>query len=117
MTRSNFNCLTDHGAAADMQNLREASGRKIRETWNRFQLVERAARVAQTTTANHGNHQAASGCERRQNERRLVANSAGRVLSIFAAENFGEVLYFSRMSMASVRVLFPRGSNLKGKRP
>ena len=45
-----------------------------------FELVERAARMAQTAARHHRHERAARGSERGEDERRLVADAAGAVL-------------------------------------
>ncbi len=63
----------------------------VRNPGNRLELVERAARVAQTSAGHHRNDRAAGGGKRRDHERRLVADAAGRVFVDRCAAELGQI--------------------------
>ena len=55
------------------------------------QLVERAARMTESSTADHRHAQAPSGGDRRHDQRGLVPDAARRVFVHFAAGQIGEI--------------------------
>jgi len=59
---------------------RASRGKAGTESRNRLELVEGASGVAESSTGHHGDGNAAAGHHRREKERHLVANAAGRVL-------------------------------------
>jgi hypothetical protein len=62
------------------------------EAWDRLELVERAAGVAQPAAAHLADGHSAGGDDRADRDRRLVADAAGRVLvDDLAPERSGEV--------------------------
>ena len=67
---------------ADVANLRDelVEAQLGAEAGNRLELVERAARVPEAAAAHLPERHAARGDERRDRQRRLVADAAGRVL-------------------------------------
>ncbi len=65
------------------------------ETRNGFELIERAAGVAETAPADHGHGEAAGGNDGRQDQRGLVADAAGGVLVHFFAGEIGEIQNFA----------------------
>ena len=73
--------LPDERAADRVEEPVELRLRKRRpEARDRLELVERAARVAEAAARHHPRLHADGGEERREDERRLVADPAGRVL-------------------------------------
>ena len=59
------------------------------EAGNRFELVERAAGRAQAAAGDHRHFQPATGQQRRDDERRFIADAAGGVLIDHRAETGG----------------------------
>ena len=66
------------------------------EAGNRFQLVQRAASVAQATARNHGHEQATRRGNRSDNQRSLVAYSAGGMLVNLGLRELGEIKHAAR---------------------
>src|SRR5271157_1197724 len=64
---------------------------------NRFEFVERAAGVAQTATADHGDRKTARRDQRGEHKRRFVAHASGRMLIHFLCGQKAEVKYFAGM--------------------
>src|SRR5262249_39067243 len=58
---------------------------------NRLELVERAARMAQPTTRDHRHTNTARRHQRRDDDRRLIADAARRMLVSFWFGNIGKV--------------------------
>ena len=61
------------------------------EAGNRLQLVDRAARVAETAAGALRHHNPAGRDERRDDDRGLVADAAGAVLACLDARDAGEI--------------------------
>ena len=80
--------LTDQRAADSREGATELVQRQAdAEAGNRLELVERAAGVAEAAAGHHRHDDAARGDERRQDQRRLVADAAGAVLVDLDARN------------------------------
>src|SRR5205814_2178348 len=68
--------LADHGTAAGAQNPAKLSDREIYiEARDGFELVQRAAGVAESAAADHRNNQSGRGGKRRKHQRRLVTDT------------------------------------------
>ncbi len=86
--RSNFRSLPNQTHTAFAQNPAKLFERQIYvETRNCFQLVERAAGVAQATAADHRNGKAARRNDRSKNEGSLIANPPCGMFVHFLAGN------------------------------
>ena len=73
----NFRGLPNQTHPAFAKNVAKFRKRQIHvESRNRFQLIERSARVSQPAAADHGNRQAACGNNGRENQRSFVAYPA-----------------------------------------
>src|SRR5689334_5519346 len=84
--------LSRHRVANLVQYLLEFRGAQVDAvTRNRLELVERAAGVTKTTARDHRHTDTASGDERRDDDRRFVADTAGRMFVGFWFGNVGEV--------------------------
>ena len=96
--RSNLRCLADQAHAALAEDFAKLRKRKRGvESWDRFELVQRSARVAEPAAADHRHSQAASSNNRRKNQRSLVPHSARGVLVYFFSGEFWERDDFARM--------------------
>src|SRR6202030_4140124 len=94
--RSNLRVVPDQAHAAFAQDAAKLVQRQIHvEARNRFQLVERAASVAEAAPADHRNREAARRYDGSKNERSFIANPSGRVLVHFLAGDLGMVEDFS----------------------
>ena len=87
-----FGGLADHGHA-DAAELRGVAGEREVDAEPRdgFELVERAAGVAEAAAAHHRHRHAAGGDERGEDQRDLVPHPAGGMLVDLDAGNAGEV--------------------------
>ena len=74
--------------------------RLVRKPGNRFQLVQRAAGVAQGAPRDHRNHHARRGRQRRRNQTGLIAHAAGGMLVHLHAGHRGEVDGFAGLDHA-----------------
>ena len=70
------------------------------ETGNGFELIQRAAGVAQRAAGNHGNDDARGRGQRRRDQAGFVAHAAGGVLVDFNARDGGEVDCFAGLHHA-----------------
>ena len=89
---SNFGGLTDEAHAAFAEHaVKILQGEIYVEAGDGFELVERAAGVAEATTADHGNGEASGGGDGGENERGFVADATGGMLVHFSAGDAGEI--------------------------
>src|SRR5579864_3336525 len=76
--------LADHGTPAGFQHSSEFGDRQVHiESWDRLELVERPASVAETSTADHWHSNACRSRQWSEYERSLISNAAGRMLVDF----------------------------------
>ncbi len=81
---SDFCGLADHGAPANFEHPSELSHRKVHiESGNGFELVERPAGVAQTSSADHRDNDAGCSYQGSEHQRSLVSHAAGGMLVDF----------------------------------
>ena len=116
--RSDFRGLADQAHAAFAENVAEFLEREIDvEAGDGFELIERAAGVAEAAAADHRNGEAARGDDGREDERSLVADAAGGMLVHFFAGKIGEIEDFAGMEhgfgergdLGAVQAADPRG--------
>src|SRR6266478_4740042 len=120
---SNLRGLPDQAHAAFAEDAAQFLERQIHvEARNRFQLVERAAGVAEAAPADHRDGKPARRHNGRKNQRSLVANPTSGVLVHFLAGNFGMVEDFSgvqhrfseRRELRAVHAANPHGHQPRG---
>ena len=84
--------LADHRRPDRPEHGRELGDRQVdAKAGNRLELVERAARVAQTAAGHHWYDHAAGRRQRGEYEGRLVTNAAGRMFVHLGAGHVGQV--------------------------
>src|SRR5439155_22777895 len=105
--RSNISGLFIHHESTSIKNRAKIRKRKIDAiTWNRLKLVERPARVTETSPRNHGHANAGSRSKWRDQERRLITDAAGRMLINFW---FGDVREIQDLPRVQHRISQRRG--------
>ena len=89
----NFRRLANQGAATGIENAAEPVEREVHvKAGDGFELVERAAAVAQSPAADHGYAQTASRDDGRDHQRRFIANTAsGMFVDELAAVCAGKI--------------------------
>src|ERR1700676_1718980 len=95
--RGDFRGLANEAHTAFAENAEKFFEREIHvEARDGFEFVERAAGVAETAAADHGNSEPACGNDGSEDERSLIANAAGGMLVHFSAGNAGEIENLAR---------------------
>src|SRR5215213_5178744 len=92
ISRRQLSSLSGHRITDLVENLFELSRTKSNTiAWNRLELIERAASVAQAATGDHRHTNSTRRHERRDDDRGLISNSAGRMLICFWFGNVRKV--------------------------
>src|ERR1700676_1855045 len=118
VSRRDFRSLANEAHTAFAENAEEFSEGEIHvKARNGFEFIERAASVAETASADHGNSESARGDNGSEDERSLITDAASGMFVDFFAGKIGEIDDFAgiehgfgeRGDLRTIEATEPRG--------